>query len=330
MTTTTHPVTADPSTDDRKATPEELAAARVRWGLDAAPTAAKREQERKKALERELTTVRNAKREAALRSYGTPADFARALLDEPMPNEWQESLRRFSPKSDTVAYLDIFWKQPPGQTDKRRLVIYEMVPDAKIPTEMRMRLGGTPYWELPAEQRPGREAIVSPFQWVIYQRRREWARPLWCVQGDNGGTPMAYSELETDLLRLKGQPTQPPALGALSFAPYDGRVEEALRRRDRLWKFAGNVDRLLRDNASPEAVQAEYDAAKKEFRREFLKWWGEQLQEQTEFLAWYETKCESDHTLRRASRAEFLAAERLEETYIEHGYVPQVNPFEND
>lgn len=330
MSVTATPAIAGDTTDVVKATPEELAAARARWGLDAAPTAATRAKLETEALAQAAAEVRHAKRAEKVRLYGTPLDYARSLINRPMPKEWKEGIRRFSPKVEGLAYLDIFWKQPPDEPEKLRAVIYEMVPAHDIPSGIRLLLEDTPYWELPKEKRAGREKMVSPFQWEMYRTRRVWARPFWCIQGDTGGTPLTYSELEQDLLRLKGQPTDPPHLGALPFAPYDARVERALAKRDRLWKFHGNIERLRRENADPAKVAAEYEAAKREFRKQFFAWWGEQLQEQTEFLAWYESKCEADRTLRRATRAEMVAASRLEESFVEHGFIPHVNPLDND
>lgn len=323
------PSSTEGTTPTVTVSPDDLGAARKRWGLDDAPTAhelARRERAEQYVVQQ---AIAKQKREKAIALYGTPLDYARYLMAEPMPKEWREAIRRISPKSDQTAWLELAWKQPPGKPEKRRLVVYECLPDAHIPTEMRMLLGGTPYWEMPKDQRHGRERFVSAYQWEMYRTERVWARPYWCIQGDAGGTPLAYSELEQDLLRLEGQPTDPPALGALAFAPWDGRVEYALRQRDRLWKFGGDIERMRRENADPAKVQAEYEANKKEFRKRFLAWWGDKLQEQTEFLAWYETKCEADHTLRRATKAEMLAASRLEEEFIEHGTIPTVRPWEN-
>jgi hypothetical protein len=303
-------------------TAEVLEDARKRWGLDAAPTAT----HHKKQEQREL---RRALEEQAIVLHGTPLDYARSLMHRDIPQPWLDALRAISPKTDATAWLELAWKQPPGQPAKARLVIYECVPDHLIPTGMRMMLSDTPYWEKPKEQRKGRESFVSAYQWEMYRLHRVWARPFWCLQGDTGGTPMQYTELEQKMLRLAQQPTTPPGLGALKFAPWDGRVEYALRQRDRLRKVNGSLDRLRAEGGDPAVIQAELDMAEKEFRRALFKWWGEQMAEASEFLAWYESKCESDHTLRRASRAEFLASERLEESYIEHGVIPVVRPYED-
>jgi hypothetical protein len=264
-----------------------------------------------------------------IKLYGTPLDYARSLINRPMDKRWKDGIRAYSPKTDQTAYLDLFWKQPPGQSDKMRLVVYEMVPAKDIPSGIRLMLEDLPYWEMPVERRHGRERMVSAFQWEMYRREKVWARPFWCIQGDAGGTPLVYTELEQDLLKMKGQPSNPPHLGALSFAPWDARVERALAQRDRLWKAQGNVERMRRDNADPAKVAAEYEAMKREFRKQFLDWWSEQLTEQTEFLSWYETKCEADHTLKKATRAEMLAASRLEEEFVQHGVMPIVKPWEN-
>lgn len=329
MSVTTPAIHGD-TTDVVTATPEELAAARERWGLDAAPTAARQKQMEAETLAQAKAAAVGQKRATHVKLYGKEIDYVRSLINRPMPKEWKQGIRRYSPKTDQTAYLDIYWKQPPGEPDKLRAVIYEMVPAKDIPSGMRLMLEDTPWWELPAERKVGRQRMVSAFQWEMYRRERVWARPFWCIQGDNGGTPLVYTELEQDMLRLKGQPTMPPHLGALSFAPYDARVEQALAKRDRLYKAQGNIERMRKDNADPAKVAAEYESMKREFRKQFYDWWGEQLQEQTEFLAWYETKCEADHTLRRASRAEMLAAARMEEEFVEHGRMPIVKPWEND
>ncbi len=251
----------------------------------------------------------------------TPDVYAASLLDKPVPPEWERRLRELSPKSDHHSWLMLTWMAKPGFPSTGRWVLYECIPEAHVPTEMRDRLGGTPYWELPKERRAGRQSLVSPTQWLIWRRHRVWARPFWIIQGNTGGTPMKYSEIEQRWLKLAQQPTEPPHLGALPYAPFDGRVEAAIKKRDRMAKLDFSLERL-RESGNAAAMQAEIDEAEKQWRRDFLTWWGEQLQPQAEFLEWYTRRTEADYTLRRQTRAEFLAAQRLQDEYVETGYLP--------
>ncbi len=297
-------------------TPDQLAEARRRWGLDAPETmTAKMIVAGKEASDKE---VRKGVRMA--HSIGTPGDVARALLDTPVREEWVRDLRQMSPKSEAVSWLYLTWKEPPFQPDKRRLVVYDCIPEAHIHPELRMYLAGTPYWELPQAERAGRAAIVSATQWEMYRRFRVHAKPFWIIQGKDGGTPASYSEVERKWLRLMHQPDSPPTLGALPFAPWDNRVKHRILERDRLTKFEGQIARL-RERGNPETIAAELDAAEKEQRRAFWKWWTEQHQESADMWKWYIGHSEVTHRLRQETRDEFLAAAMAEERFIETGRV---------
>ena len=286
-------------------TADDLAAARVRWGLDAVP------------LKEERVVVKE-----------TPDVFARSLLAKPVPKEWEDRLRAMSPKTDTHSWLLLTWMAKPGHPNTGRWVLYECVPANLVPTEMVTRLSGAPYWEIPKEERPGREALVSPHQWLLWRQHQVWARPFWILQGNDGGTPMAYSELEQKYLKMAGQPTVAPALGALPYAPFDSRVERAILRRDRLVKAGGSIANLRRA-ATSEEMKRETEEAEKQYRKAFLQWWGDRLKPQSEFLEWYTRRTEADRTLTRQTRAEFYAAQQLEDEYVETGLIPVVREEHN-
>ena len=255
------------------------------------------------------------------RVKSNPLDIALTYAKRPPPKEWVEALRRISPKSDAVSWLYLTWKETPAKPDSGRWVLYECVPLTAIPVDMLTILSGVPYWEMPEGQKVGREQMVSAFQWWMFREHKVWARPFWCLQGEDGGTPLVYSEIEQKYLRMAKQPSTPPARGALSYAPWDARVERALLRRDRLYRLGGNIDRL-RLTATEASDKAEMEAAEKQFRKDFFAWFGDRLKPQTEFMEWYTRKTEADRTLRRQTREEFIAAEQLEEAYVEHGIVP--------
>lgn len=297
-----------------------------RWGFEAAPTY---HQQMKDAHATPEPVVSDAakRRGARLASKaGTPLDVTRALMAVPVPAEWERELREMSPITDTTSHLRFAWKEPLFDSDKRRLVIYECLPDALIGDEHRMFLAEKPYWELPKEERFGRSQIVSAFQWEMYRVHRVSATPFWCIQGKDGGTPMSYGEIEKRWLRAMKQPDSPPHLGALPYAPWDNRVKQALLRRDRLAKVGSSIAKL-RQRGNTAYLKAEADEAEKAYRKEFLTWFSDTMQEQADVWAWYIRHSEVTHRLPKQSRAEWLAANALEESFIEHGVIPDAVQF---
>jgi len=253
-------------------------------------------------------------------SVGTPQDVVKALLALPIPAEWERQVAEMSPKSENLSHLRLFWREPLFQSDKRRLVLHECVPDALINDERRMFLQDKPYWELPREERAGRAAIVSAFQWEMYRRERIWVTPFWCIQGNDGGTPMAYSEIERRWLRAMKQPDSPPSLGALPYAPWDNRVRQAVEKRDRLRKVGGKIADLKK-RGSAEYLKAETEALEREYRKDFFKWFSDTMQEQADVWKWYISHTEVTHQIPQQSRAEWLASMDAEQQFIETGRV---------
>ena len=247
----------------------------------------------------------------------TPLDVVRGIeASHPVPADWEHRLRLMSPISDNVAWLTFGWLDW-----AKRWMLYECIPEKLIPAEKAHQLGGTPYWEMPKSVQMGRRQMVSAYQWEMYRRHRVWARPFWCLQGTEGGTPAKYSELETAILKAMGEPTDPPAGGDLPFAPFDGRAEKQLRARDRVWRMGLSLERLrmMGDSAQLKRETAE---AEEQFRRTFLQWFKGVMEPGADFLAWYTRKTEADMVMRKAERGEVDAAAQLEESYIQHGVVP--------
>ena len=209
------------------------------------------------------------------------------------------------------------------------LVPLRVHPVSLIPEGMRVLLGGTPYWMMPKRFRAGRQMMVSAFQWEMYRVHQVWARPFWCMQGNDGGSPASYSELEEALLRAKGMDSETADPGTLPYAPFDQRSITAIRGRDRLWKQQQNLNRL-RASGDNEAMKAESKAAEEAFRTEFWSWWSTQMQPQAEFWSWYSAKEEAQHVSRRQTMAEARAADAAEESYITTGIVPRPVSHESD
>jgi hypothetical protein len=174
---------------------------------------------------------------------------------------------------------------------------------------------------MPEGQQYGRRTMVSAYQWEMYRKHQAWARPFWCLQGSDGGTPCAYSELERRLLRLTERPSDPPAYGSLPFAPWDSRVERAIHEREKLWKLGQAINRMTQQGVAAH-LKAETEEAERQFRVAFLKWLDDRLAAQADFLEWYSHKTESDRDLTYASDAQIRAADEHEETFVTRGYVP--------
>jgi hypothetical protein len=86
-------------------------------------------------------------------------------------------------------------------------------------------LGGTPPSQMKdREAAKARALFASDYQCQMYQQHRVWARNLWILQGTGGGHPVEYTPQEQRWLSLMDQPTEPPKLGTLCYAPFDQRV----------------------------------------------------------------------------------------------------------
>lgn len=254
----------------------------------------------------------------------TPLDVVRGVAAKhPWPAEWEVRLRAISPISQDHSWLYGAWLNI-----AQRWVIYEMLPYKAIPESKRLQLGGTPYWEMPKHLRAGRKQAVTAFQWEMYRKHQCWARPFWVIQGNDGGTPACYSELEEAILQAQGLPTEPPEAGSLPFAAWDNRVEDQLRQRDHVVQLEFKLA-MLRKGASNDLLKAEADLAEAQFRKTYWDWWKKTMEPQADFWAWYTSKEESQHLpIRQASQAEQAAAERTEEEYLTTGTIPAVFPWE--
>lgn len=310
------PLAPGDTTDLRPASPEALQRAREVFGLDAVPTWA--EQQRVK-VNPQLKPEAKRRVRKLVTGLGTPLDFVRGLMRKTPPREWEDALRALSPKSETTSYLLFAWKEPPLAPERGRWCLYEAIPNALITVERRLELEGAPFWERPLAERQAHATIVSAYQWEMYRLYRVDVRPFWCIQGSEGGTPFHHSAIEKKYLTMMGKPAHPLPLGDLSFAPWDARVEKAVRERDRLVKLGGSVDRL-RQSGGAEVMRMETEAAEREYRRIFWDWFGEKLGPQTELYA-FVLKHEQPDRIRQ-TREDAIAASEARDRFIETGRVP--------
>jgi hypothetical protein len=87
------------------------------------------------------------------------------------------------------------------------------LPEAPIPNTVRI-ISGT--------------GVVNQRQWELYRQTGRYGVPIWCVQGDKGGTPMNYPPLFVARAKLKGLPLEPPLPGTLPYADFSALTLKAL------------------------------------------------------------------------------------------------------
>lgn len=248
-------------------------------------------------------------------------------LTQEVPAEWRARLRAISPVSPVHSWLDFRWlparkvHQTGAAEDRGRWVLYQWIPRAGIPAGIVAMLEDRPPRLLPQGQRIGREFLIDEYAHEHYRLHRVWVRPFWVIQGTQGGHPLSYTDREQEIRRAMGQPTEPPRIGALPYAPFDERVVRQVVARDRLRQVDGDLDRFRRQ-ATPEAVQRELAEAELAFRAQYLAWMEEELAPSTAFLTDFSRTKAAEQTFRPATRAEENAAARLKDEYIATGLVP--------
>jgi|SRR5215467_356665 len=240
-----------------------------------------------------------------------------AVMTREVPAEWDDELRRISPRSSAHSYLQFRWLA-------ERWVLYQMQPAWAIPHGLRRMLEDMPPRLMPAGRAFARSLFVDDWAHEVYRTERVFPRPFWVIQGHGGGVPAGYSEAETDILKALGEPTEPPPVGALCYAPFDGRVVEQILMRDKLLQAHMQLDALIQEGKLLSTYRDELLAAAEGYRRTFLDWFKTMLAPSVEFLTWYTRRSESDRELRTATRAEMRAARECEDTFMETGYAPTV------
>jgi hypothetical protein len=266
------------------------------------------------------------------RVKASPLDKIKA---EPQaPPAWRRRLRELWPVSDQTQWLH--FRMFPESLDKKtgtvmsgsaRWVLYTMTPPALIadPTRIQM-LDERPWWELPEDRQWGRMMHVTTYQYAMWREYRCLARPYWCLQGTEGGTPMQYTPREVAILRAHNLPTDVPNPGSEPFAPFDERAVAALVARDKFRQLGGALDRLADPGKAIADIKAEEAEAELTFRTEFVKWFKARMEPNAEFLTRHMNKSETAADFRPATRAELNAADQWEDQYIATGTVPAALP----
>lgn len=250
-----------------------------------------------------------------------------------VPKGWTTALRAFSPITTAHSWLSIRWfpmrRSMNGRVvDCGRWILHDCQHESLIDWRrndiVQLLSAERPSSIKDWKARKARMLHVSDYQWEMYRTHRVWAKEYWVLQGSAGGHPTQYRPHEEKWLQAMGLPTDPPALGALPYAPLDERVFEQLRLRNRLWQL-GSLD-ALKKSETPQAIQAEWDQAERAFRAQHYQMVHDAMAASADFLAYYAssstTATEARNTIPQTSAAHQRAAAIAHEQYAETGVLP--------
>lgn len=235
--------------------------------------------------------------------------------DRPLPPEWREELARVSPPSHEFSFLALLWSPGIPEAPEQRWMLYEMVPLRSYSPEWQQVLSeefaGPDPWQLieritHTDKIPvGRDdsgkvhyreeerievvqpTIIGRNQWLLHH---EWKRKgyecvpcaFWVIQGDRGGHPKHYDQHQTRERARAGLPSDPPLIGALPYAPFDGRVTDAVLRHNKLLSLGGDVREFRRKYGRDKALtEAERERA---HRAALVAWLDEETRESDDLM----------------------------------------------
>ena len=92
--------------------------------------------------------------------------------------------------------------------------------------------------------------VITQRTWEVFHETGCYGRPIWCVQGPNGGTPMAYPVLYQARAKINRLPTTPPMPGTLPYADFDNRVLASIAQYETIRERAWDVRKRKRTTGS--------------------------------------------------------------------------------
>jgi hypothetical protein len=259
-----------------------------------------------------LTTLRDRLRSHTSAPTGRAVDGipwrGQPLLDysrRPEPG-WQAALDAASAKGDQVSRLYLAWVPGDPWQPIHRWFVFQLQPWQHVPDAFKTELEG-PHPRTDAqlvyqprvvdgklEHRPlikgGPCRLIDRVQWVLHRQvlaetgERTFARYFWVIQGDHGGHPYQLPMEEQKLRREQGLPEEFPMAGDAPYAPFDGRVIEAMQRYD-LWRYAHGQGADALVTAPARAQIARLNDAEREAHRLLWARWGALTDEIADGLA---------------------------------------------
>lgn len=236
------------------------------------------------------------------------------------PATWQARLREISPIVDKMAHLRFRYFEPKAKWqfgERGQWALYSCTPRHLISvTEIEQY---EKHWsELPADQQPGRRSGVSSYQHYMWHAHGVEAKPYLILQGDQGGTPAAYTRREKRYLDGCNALSDPLPLGFLPACPFDERTVLTIQTRDRFIAAGQNLDALVKQDDVLHLRNEDSDA-EKIFRDRFLDYWCETMLPQAEFLKTYLRTKQADMEMPRATKAQADAMSDWKSDFREHG-----------
>ncbi|MHB1310635.1 MAG: hypothetical protein ACYC3L_01370 [Gemmatimonadaceae bacterium] len=236
----------------------------------------------------------------------TPPVVADAFVWTRRPKlDWVHRLHAMRPMTDHTTGLAIAWEPGDPWEPVQRWFIYEVFPKHAIPPQIREQLDGpnprstghacfgtnalgrwcqcpNPKMRWVGGPAPG----ITRQAWTLYRKHGGWARPLWVIQGKDGGHKYRFTQWESRLSKMAGGPEQPPIAGDLPYAEPDERTwnNVHLYSDPQLAKmYRGLVDFGMRrpGDLDPTDKRAAEFAAK-----EVLKSFGLKMMEHADELTW--------------------------------------------
>lgn len=145
---------------------------------------------------------------------------------------WQPELDRIAPPTERgLSHFRLVWEPGEPWQPVNRWVVWEMNLPERGPLGTHMDLLGPPprrfgrwngrYFE------QERSFTINQRQWEIHRETGLWGRPVWIVQGENGGHKRRWNEVEQNLIRMQLNTQEildPPAMGDLEYAEPDRRT----------------------------------------------------------------------------------------------------------
>lgn len=213
-----------------------------------------------------------------------------------------ERLALISPRSDRQSWLHCYWEPGEPWMPVHRLIIAEMIPRGIMGLELDFyRMMGddgneTLFMELegpdPALSRyfdkdrgevlfTGLQPTITHRQWVLWREQNAFARPIWVIQGSNGGHKRRFSDLEKVILRKQGIPRKKadaPLPGVLPYATFDDRILDKLEKMRELQEYA----EMCRKWASLRSDEEQYKAKmsmEAQVEREIYAWLDPQIED---------------------------------------------------
>jgi hypothetical protein len=182
---------------------------------------------------------------------------------------WQAALDRIAPRTDTGHdHLQLVWEAGDPWSPVQRWVIYTMTPIWRVPMGIANELRG------PAPRTFGfydtsrkkfvrtRQSLINQQQWLLFQRYGYFGRPLWVIQGTQGGHLRRFTDVQSQISQMNGGPDEPAAPGELAYAEPDDRTIAKIKFLDVVEKY-GDVLNLYAGN--DEGVRlAHYELSQRE------------------------------------------------------------------